>query len=345
EYPATVVGTDPETDLALVKVDATTLPAASWGDSDAIDQGDWVVAVGSPFGLDHTVTSGIVSAKQREGITPTAFENYIQTDAAINPGNSGGPLVNLRGEVVGINTAIRTQGGGNDGIGFAIPSSTVKDVVDGLRGGKVSRGYLGIMTQPLDAEMAKSFGFSGHGVLVADAIAGEPAANAGLQSEDIITKVNGKPVDSPRSLVSSVASLKPGEIAKLDVFRAGKSIQLNAKLGERPNQREGGESASPAPAQKADEGARLGVRVAPLNDELREQFKIGDEKGVAIVEVQPGSPAAKAGLEAGDLVLAVGGTAVESPEDFIKAVKATSKDEPLRLRVKSGGMTRFMLVK
>ena len=344
KFEATVVGTDAESDLALIKIESSNLPAATLGDSEDLETGDWVVAVGSPYGLDHTVTAGIVSATQRRNMGVAVFENFIQTDAAINPGNSGGPLVNLKGEVVGINTAIRSGGGGNDGIGFAIPTSTVRHVMDGLKAGKVERGYLGIRPQMLDEHLASSFDFHGEGVLVADVVAGEPGAKAGLQPGDIITRIDGSEIDSPAALVNAIGSRTPGSTAKLDLVRDGKRMTLDATLGSRPGApgQTGGGAPAAAPAPEGLEA--LGLRAEPIDEGNRERFQLGESAGLVVTDIAEGSPAAKAGLQPGDVILNAGGREITSAKDLAEARKDAG-DKPLRLRVKSGEQTRFLVIR
>src|SRR6185503_9984064 len=233
--PARLVGSDPDTDLAVLRVDEKGLPAAKLGDSTKVEAGDWVVAVGNPYGLDHTVTAGIVSAKGRTGVGIATYEDLIQTDAAINPGNSGGPLVDLDGNVIGINTAIRSAGGGSDGIGFAVPSATVKSVLPKLlAGGHVTRGWLGVSIQRLTPELARSFGAkTAQGALISAVMDGEPAAKAGLQPGDIVVSVNGDPIAGPTELSEKIAALDPGTSVRLSTIRDGKERMVELTLAER----------------------------------------------------------------------------------------------------------------
>jgi serine protease Do len=343
-FDATLVGADPESDLALIKVEGTDLPAATLGDSDELEAGDWVVAVGSPYGLDKTVTAGIVSATKRRNMGVAVFENFIQTDAAINPGNSGGPLVNLKGEVIGINTAIRSGAGGNDGIGFAIPVTTVRSALDGLRAGKVERGYLGVRPQMLDQHLASSFGFEGKGVLVADVVAGEPGQLAGLEAGDIIVRVDGTEVDSPSALVNAIGGKSPGDAVHLDIVRQGTRKSLEATLGARPGALSAATPGGPTAPHQLEGLEALGLRVESIGPENRERFQLGETAGVVVSEVAPDSRAAKAGLQPGDVILDAAGRAVESPSDLAASLDA-SGDKPLRLRVKTGDMTRFTVIR
>ena len=354
EYPATVVGTDPETDLAVIKIDANGLVPVAFGNSDNVEVGEWVIAMGSPFGLQHTVTAGIVSAKGRQvGIIRRnlgygGFEDFIQTDAAINPGNSGGPLINLYGELIGINSAINTQSGGYDGIGFAIPSGMVKNVSTALiENGKVERGWLGISMQPLTKDLARSFGHTdAQGVLVAEVVKGAPAEAAGLHAGDIVTKVNGKNVSNQNELMNTIAGMAPGETAKLEIIRDGAKQNIDVTLGQRTaevlargNQQTGPGMAKPAPA------TALGITVRPLTPEIAKQLGAEDREGVVVSEVDEDSPAAKLGLTGGDVICKVGETAVTTVDEFTKAMKNQDEHEGIRLQVYSGGSMRFLLLK
>jgi len=311
---ASVIGTDPETDLALLRVKEEGLPAAKLGDSSTLEPGDWVVAVGNPFGLDHTVTVGVVSALGRRGIGVADYEDFIQTDAAINPGNSGGPLLNLDGEVIGINTAIRSSNGGSDGISFAIPSQTLAGVMPQLLGdGRVSRGYLGVNLQPLTPELAASFGLETpagqrpQGALVSQVMAGTPAAEAGLRPGDIVLRLDGTAVQDSRELSERVAALAPGTRAELVLLREGAEKELTLELGERPSR---DERSARALRPDGRDAAALGLRLGDLPPGMaREQDLAG---GALVRSVEPDSPAARAGLVPGDVILSVGRHEVDS---------------------------------
>lgn len=344
EHEAKLLGADKDADLAVIKIDATGLAAAKFADIEEVQPGDWCVAVGNPFGLDHTVTAGIVSAKGRSGVGTAAFEDYIQTDTPINPGNSGGPLVNLDGEVIGINVAIRSNSGGNEGIGFAIPSATVQTVMhDLMTKGFVERGYLGVSIQPLTPDIAANLGTKPkRGVLIGDVVPGGPGASGGLLAGDIVTSVNGAAVKDPGQLMSRVARLSPGANAELNVLRDGSETQVSVKLGKRP----GGGSA-PAETKAAEpESNKLGLSVQSLDKALREQFKMkDDETGLAITDVAAGSAAELAGLQPGDVILAAGGKPAGNAEEFGELAKSASAEKGLLLRIKRGESTRFFVVK
>ena len=343
EHTAAVVGADPEPDLAVLKIDASGLTAARIGVSPSLLPGDWVVAVGSPFGLDHTVTAGVVSATGRADVGLNTFEDFIQTDAAVNPGNSGGPLINLKGEVVGINSAIRTGGGmGSNGVGFAIPSSTFKRVMDSLiADGRVHRGWLGVSTQPLTQDLAASLSAeSPKGALVSEVVDAAPAAKAGLQPGDIITEVNGRAVASPRELVNAIGGLSPGDQANLKIVRAGSTESLAVHLGTRPSKAElatGVGSANPE--------LSFGMSLQPLTKELAEQFGVKSDSGVVISDIEPGSAAEEAGLEPGDVILEAAGKKVDSPAAVAAASRDAAKGKGLLLKVKNQAGTRFVVVK
>jgi len=345
EVAAELVGADPETDLAVLRIEHDGLVPASFGDSDDALVGDWVVALGSPFGLRQSVTAGIISALGRETVGLARFENYIQTDAAINPGNSGGPLVNLDGEVIGINAAISSAAGGNDGIGFAIPSRMVQRIVNDLAAdGTVERGWLGVNIQPLDGELAASFGHQGrNGVLVSGVLDDTPAAKAGLEAGDIILSIDGRRTDTPAGLARTVAEAQPDAAVELELIRDGESIVRTAVLAARP----GSGSNEDAPEAAAEEAApaRLGLELAPLEDEWREQAGIRASTGLFVRGVQADGPAAAAGIEPGDAILRIGGTRAETVESFKAALDAIPADQPVRLLVERSGTTRFVLVK
>jgi len=333
DYVAEVKGTDPATDTALLKIDAgRTLEYLKLGNSDTLRVGDWVMAIGSPLGLDHTVTTGVVSAKGRSiGITGEAsFENFIQTDAAINFGNSGGPLVNLRGEVVGIATAINY---GAENIGFAVPVNSLKQVLPQLREeGHVVRGYLGINVGNLTYELAQSFGLEGtDGALVQSTLPGQPAADAGLQNGDIITRVDDVTVKDTRDLIDYVSSQKPGTTVELHLLRNGKQVTQDVKLGVRP----GAEQQAAIEEHEATGGIEwLGIRFQELNPELRQGHGIPESaNGVMVSSVEADSPLYDVGIIPGDIIAEINGNPVEGADDFREKLEAVPSGTYLRLYV------------
>ena len=346
ELPGTIIGTDPATDIAVLKIDRDGLVAASFADSDQAQVGDWVVALGSPYGLTQTVTAGIISAKGREAVGLARFENYIQTDAAINPGNSGGPLVNLDGDVVGINTAISSRGGGNDGIGFAIPSRMVERIANDLAGdGTVERGWLGVNIQTLeDPELAASFGAAARqGVLVSGVLDGTPASEAGLEPGDIITSIEGRATDTPATLARTVANHAPEDRITLEIVRNGENLVRTVILGTRPD-----DASAPGtrkPTNETSAPPRLGLEVVPLDEDLREQANLRTERGVFVGGVEAEGPAAKAGIEPGDAILRLNGTDVDDLESFKRTLDEIPEDKPVRMLIERTGTTRFVLIK
>jgi serine protease Do len=298
EFEAKIVGRDPQTDLALIKIDAKgDLPVASLGRSADLKVGEWVVAVGSPFGLEQTVTAGIVSAKGR-AIGSGPYDDFIQTDASINPGNSGGPLVNLNGEVVGINTAIIAHG---QGIGFAIPIDMATKIVAQLKeNGEVTRGWLGVNIQDLKGDLADYYGAKGgEGVLVTDVVPGNPADKAGIKAKDIITAVNGEKVKNSRALTAKAATLPVGQTTKITVIRDGKEKTFDVKVAKRPL------TVADAGKPQVEKDGEYGLQVTDLTPEMAQRLNTNRESGVVVVGVRPESRAAKAGLQQGDLILEV----------------------------------------
>ncbi len=338
---AKVVGTDARTDLAVIKVEASDLPMLSMGDSDRLEPGEWVLAIGSPFGLTGTVTSGIVSATGRSSMGITDYENFIQTDAAINPGNSGGPLVNLQGEAVGINTAILSRSGSYNGIGFAIPMNMAKSIVEQLiERGSVTRGYLGVMIQPLTEELAQSFKVSdSHGVLIGDVTADSPGAAAGLQRGDVIVQLDGQSVEDMTAFRNRVALIKPGTKANLTVLRNGERKEIAVTVGTLPDQ----EAAGVRDGNAVD--ATLGLKVQTLNQPLAEKLGVKADSGVVITEVVPGSEAAEQGLRPGMIVQQVDHAPVKTADEFAQAVKAGQEAGSVLLLVQQDDHTRFVVLK
>ena len=342
EFPAEVVGTDKKTDLAVLKIDALSLPAAPLGNSDAVQVGQWVLAIGSPFNYHQTVTAGIVSAKGRV-VGVADYEDFIQTDAAINPGNSGGPLVNLRGEVIGINTAIASRSGGFNGLGFSIPSNMVRSITDEIvKHGKVQRGKLGVLIGSLDKDMAKSFGYtSTDGVLINDVVSDSPADRAGLEPGDIIESLNGKPVENVRKLRNAIAATSPGTPVKLGIFRSGELQTVAVVLDELDP-----EIAVSNTEPESESENELGLRVKTLTSEQARQSGIDENRsGVIVTNVDRGSIADRKGIRPGDRIVLVGDVRVETARDFREAVDAHDLNQGLRLRVESKEGRRFVFLK
>ncbi len=351
ELQAKVVGRDPQTDIAVIKVDAKDLPAITVADSSKIEVGDRVLAIGNPFGIGETVTSGIISAKgRRVGILADVegFEDFIQTDAAINPGNSGGALVDVDGRLIGINTAILSRNGGFQGVGLAVPANLVTQVTDSLvKTGKVVRGYLGVGVQNITPSLAETLSLKNNkGALVGEIVPNAPAAKAGLKEGDVITAVNGQTITDANQLTLAVTAVAPGTKLDLEILRDGKKTQLTAKTGERPKSRNarGGASEEDAIAKNADEGVLNGVAVDDLDPKIRRQMNYPEGlKGAVITNVDPQSAAAKAGLRAGDVILEINRQPVASAED---AVELSSKAEGKKtlLRLWSRGSKVFAVV-
>jgi serine protease Do len=340
EFTAKTIGTDPRSDVAVIKIDDKNLPMLALGDSDTIEVGEWVVAIGNPFGLSHTLTVGVVSAKGRSSVGIADYENFIQTDAAINPGNSGGPLVNLDGKVIGMNTAIFSSSGGYMGIGFAIPINMAKDIMDQLiQTGSVTRGYLGIVIQNLTPDLAKSFGLEDHkGVLIAEVSEDSPAEKAGLKQGDVIVEFSGKPVDEAGSFRNRVALKTPGSKEGITVLRDGNRKTFLITIGKLPEE----ESASAAQPHSMD---KLGFSVQTLTPDLAQQFGIQDKKGVVVTSVTPGSVAAMAGINPGTVILEVNRKRVNNTGEFKRAVALTPENGAVLLLIKDGRYTRYVTLK
>ncbi len=349
----TLVGADPKSDLAVIKIKADNLIAAPWGNSDKLEKGDWIMAFGSPFGYVGSMTHGIVSAlNRRAGILGRdGYENFIQVDAPINPGNSGGPLVNTRGEVVGINTAIASRSGGFQGIGFAIPSNQAKFIYTALKSnGKVVRGYLGVKIQDASAEPAvvQSFGYkSRDGVLVIETGKNTPATDK-LQSGDIITALAGDAVKDSTELRNIIAATPPGTDLKITVFREGKSQDITLKLGEQPEDLTlamAGKDAGPAAKAEDFAGAVFGMKLVTPNDELAEKYALGETRqGALVTEVDPKSPAAKAKIQKGDVIVMVGDKEVANAKDATDAIRNADPKKGVRLYVANNEGFRFVVL-
>ncbi len=339
EYDATVVGRDPKTDIALLKIKVKgKLPKpAKLGDSEAIRVGDWVIAVGNPFGLGNTVTSGIISAKGRI-IGAGQYDDFLQTDAAINPGNSGGPLFNMNGEVVGINTAIVAQG---QGIGFATPINMAKDILEQLKTGKVIRGWLGIMIQDVTPELAESLGAKAtKGVLVADVVADSPAEKGGLKRGDIIESLNGKQIENANMLSRAIAAMKPESPATLEIIRDGKPVTVKLTLGTMPEETPEQQAAGP----KTE--SAWGITVQNLTPDLAQKFSLDEkESGVVITELEQGTPASEARMRPGDIIKEVNRQKIQNVRDWKQTLAKMKKGETLLLLVKRGANTFYVAIK
>ncbi len=349
---AEVVGRDPKTDLALLKVQADKpLPALTLGDSTTARVGDWVIAIGNPFGLGGSVTAGIISARQRD-INAGPYDDFIQTDASINRGNSGGPLMNLDGEVIGINTAIFSPSGGSVGIGFAVPTSLAAPVIEQLREfGETRRGWLGVRIQSVSEEIAESLGLkTAHGALIASVTPGGPAEAAGLEAGDVILSFDGRTVDKMRRLPRMVAETRIGREVPLEIWRKGKILHLVVKVGQLEEADESEQVASaPQPGKDVEDFrvSGLGLSVSPLTPDLRSRYEIGeDATGVVVTKVDPNGPAAEKGIEAGDVIVEVNQDAVQSPNDMASRI-ASATDQGRRsvlLLVDRKGDLRFVAI-
>jgi serine protease Do len=344
-YTAKVIGTDPRTDVALIKVAGRTdFPFAKLSDSKP-RIGDWVLAVGNPFGLGGTVTAGIVSASGRD-IGNGPYDDFIQIDAPVNKGNSGGPAFDVSGEVMGVNTAIYSPSGGSVGIAFSIPASTVKNVIAQLKDkGSVSRGWIGVQIQPVTADIADSLGLKkAEGALVAEPQANGPAAKAGIESGDVITAVNGETVKDARELARTIGGLAPGNAVKLNVLHKGQDKVINLTLGQLPNTVEAKANIDDGDKPSVNKGTdvpKLGMTVAPANSVAG-----AGKDGVVVTEVDPKSAAAERGFKEGDVILEVAGKSVTTPGDVRDAINAARSDNKnsVLMRVKSGGSSRFVAV-
>ena len=340
-YAAKVIGTDPRTDLALIKVEGKDFPYVKLGDA-APRVGDWVLAVGNPFGLGGTVTAGIVSARGRD-IGAGPYDDFIQIDAPVNKGNSGGPTFDVEGNVIGVNTAIFSPSGGSVGIAFAIPAETVKNVVAQLKDkGLVTRGWIGVQIQPVTSDIADSLGIKkAEGALVAEPQAGSPADKAGIKSGDVILSVNGEPVKDARSLARTISAMAPGTSVKLGVLHSGKENTLTLTLGELPKERQARVESGEQRETPSSDLPKLGLSLAPANKVTGS----GDD-GVVVTAVDPGGPAADHGFKTGDVILDVAGTSVSTPADVSKAVREAraSGKRTVLMRVKSGEGTHYVAI-
>ena len=338
EFEAKVIGKDSKTDIAVIKINTKgnfALPPL--GDSDQLEVGEWVMAIGNPFGLDNTVTAGIVSAKGRH-IGAGPYDNFIQTDASINPGNSGGPLINLRGEVVGINTAIFSRTGGNIGIGFAIPINLVKELLPQLKGkGKVTRGYLGVLIQKITPEIAESLGLEkARGALVANVSKDGPADRAGVKVGDVIVEFDGKEIRESNDLPIIVARTSVDKKARLKVLRDKKEVILTVAVGELKDEQV---------VASTKEKGELGLTVQRVTPQMAESLGLDRAEGVVITAVEPGSPGDEAGLRRGDVVLEMDRKPIRTLEDYRKAIGESKKGKGMLFLVRRGDNTLFLALK
>ncbi len=343
EYRAKVIGMDPNTDVAVIKIEAKDLPYLKFGNSDNLEVGQWVVAIGTPLGLQASLTAGVVSAKGRNNLDISGIEDYIQTDAAINRGNSGGPLLNLNSEVVGMNTAIVTNmaTGGYMGIGFAIPSNLLKRVMEDLKkDGSFKRGFLGVALQSVDENLAQSFGLANtNGALVAEVSKGSPAEKGGIKQGDIILKYNDQTVTNIGALRNAVSMIKPGSKIILSILRNGKPIELSVEVGLFPS------SETVATNTSSSKDNKLGIEVENLSSELADKLGYTNEKGVVITNVDLQGPIAWAGVKKGALILEINKQKVTNIDEFNKSLKQIDNSKPILLLIKQGDVTRFVSFK
>jgi serine protease Do len=345
-FKGRIVGADPKTDIAIVKIDASNLPILKWGDSEKLQVGEFVLAIGNPYGLSHTVTMGIISAVGRANVGIADYEDFIQTDAAINPGNSGGPLVNIKGELIGINTAIFSRTGGYQGIGFAVPSNMVRLVMDQLiQRGKIIRGWIGVTIQELTPELSQKFGLKkSKGALVSDVAKDSPAARAGILKGDIILDFNGKEVKDVSSLRNMVAQSNTGSEVSMKIFRSGREYTVKIIIAEMPR-----EIAEVVPSQLTKDSeaeALTGLTVMDLTKEISRQLGLNkDEKGVVVISVEPGSSADEAEIKKGDLIKEVDTKKVDNLEDFNRITSKLKKDETVLLFINRAGKRFYVILK
>ncbi len=344
EFTAKVVGRDPKSDIAVVKIDAKDLPVVPMADSDRVEVGDLVLAIGNPFGVGQTVTQGIISAKDRGNVGIEDYEDFLQTDAAINPGNSGGALVDIQGRLIGINTAILSRSGGNQGVGFAIPSNLAHSVMESLiRSGHVTRGYIGVIIQDLTPTLAREFKLKEpRGALVGDVMADGPAAKAGFKEGDVVLDYNGKPVPDGRHLRLTVAQTKPGTVVPVRVWRNGAARTLEVTIKPLPGSEE--LARNTGGKDNKDTGTLNGVTVADLDPQMRREFNIpAGIKGAVVTDVDPGSASAEAGLKAGDVILEINRQPVRSAEEAVRLTEH-AKDKHTLVRVWDNGASHYVVV-
>lgn len=346
EFKAKVIGTDPQSDVALIKIDGKKLPTLPLGDSDKLEVGEWVIAIGSPFELSQTVTVGVVSAKGRSSIGINDYENFIQTDAAINPGNSGGPLLNIHGEAVGINTAIFSRSGGYMGIGFAIPVNMAKNIQQQLQNdGKVTRGWLGVVIQDINEDLAQSFDLEkAEGILVAEVTENSPAQKAALKQGDVILSLNGTQLDDVANLRNRIAMIQPGSKVTLQIIRDGRKKSIEVVIGEQPSDfsrtirgHEGPSSGSLL--------ENMGLSLQELTPEFADRFGYKKDQGVLIAQVIQDSPAARVGLQPGQLIEEVNKERVHNLKELKKALKQAKNPNQILLRVRAGEFSQYVVLR
>jgi serine protease Do len=353
EFKAKKVGTDPGSDIAVIKIEAAGLKPATFADSDKVKIGDIVLAIGSPFELRHSVAMGIISATGRAGTAITPFGNFLQTDAAINPGNSGGALVDAEGRLVGIPSAIFSLNGGNMGIGFAVPANQARSVMESLvTTGKVSRGFLGILPQMLDEKYARTYGIGAkQGIIVAEVVPGGSAKSGGIKNGDVITSINGRTFADEREFISFVGGLAPGTKVDIKLLRpnlekenppAAEEVSLTLNLAERPQE---SIAAAPAPEPEKVPDVLDGVMVVDINGDMRKRLGIPeDQQGALVTQVDPASPSAEAQVRPGDVIVEIDGKPVKNADDAIKLSEDVKRKSTVRLRISSRGTTRFVIV-
>lgn len=339
-FEAKIIGRDPETDIALIKIeDAKNLKALKLGDSDLAEVGDWVVAIGNPYGLETTVTAGIVSAKYRDNVGIGTFENFIQTDASINPGNSGGPLMNVDGEVIGINSAIYSQTGGSVGIGFAIPVNMAKDLLPMLKTGKIVRGYLGVNVQEITPDLKEQFKLENeNGALISQVYPDGPSEKAGLKNGDVIVSFQGKEIKDSKRLPYLVSATPVGTEAEVVVIRKGERKTFSVKLGERPPSDE-------TAFEEPSSSVKLGMSLEELTPEKAMRYGLSEREGLLVVDVEFNSPAAEAGLQQGDIILEVDRMKVTSEKDFEARIKNYKPGEKVLLLLKRGRAATYITLR
>lgn len=345
EFKAKVVGTDPQSDVALIKIEGENLPVIPLGDSDKLEVGEWVIAIGSPFELNQTVTVGVVSAKGRDRVGINDYENFIQTDAAINPGNSGGPLLNIHGEVIGINTAIFSRSGGYMGIGFAIPVNMAKTIQNQLqKHGKVTRGWLGVAIQDVNEDLAKSFELEkAGGVLLTEVTENTPAAKAGLTQGDVLIEMDNTELAGVTDLRNKVAMTPPGTVVPFTIIRDGKKKTIKVTIGEQPG--DFGKTAQGGSPGGDDSLDAMGLTLQDLTGELAEQFGYHKGQGVLVANVAAGSAAAEAGIKPGHLIEEVNRQRVQNLDELRAVLKKSGSNKQVLLRVRSGDYSRYLVLR